>query len=79
MPSKLEGRVAALERNQNSGTPQVVIIRGGHVPGDPTYGEAGSLRFERTEGESFQAFEVRAVAEAKTAGERLVIIGGLLE
>lgn len=79
MPSKLESRVAALERQQHRGEPLVIVIRGGHVAGDPTYGEAGSLRFERTEGESFPAFKARAVADAAAAGERLVIIGGLQE
>jgi hypothetical protein len=77
MPSKLEGRVAALERQQHSGAPQVIIIRGGMIGGDPTYAEAGELRFERPNGESFQTFEARAVAEAKAAGERFVVIGGL--
>jgi hypothetical protein len=78
MPSKLEVRVAALERHQHHGGPMVVVIRGG-TGGDPTYAKAGELRFERAEGESFEAFEARAVTEAKAAGERFVVIGGLLE
>jgi hypothetical protein len=78
MPSKLEVRVAALERHQHHGGPMVVVIRGG-TGGDPTYAKAGDLRFERTQGESFSDFEARAVAEAKVAGERFVVIGGLLE
>jgi hypothetical protein len=78
MPSKLESRLAVLERRQHHGGPMVVVIRGG-TGGDPTYARAGDLRFERTQGESFSDFEARAVAEAKVAGERFVVIGGLLE
>jgi hypothetical protein len=78
MPSKLEVRVAALERHQHHGGPMVVVIRGG-TGGDPTYAKAGELRFQRAGDETFPAFQARAVAGAAMASERLVIIGGLLE
>ena len=77
MPSKLEGRVAALERQRHNGGPLVIVIRGGLIPGDPTYAKAGELRFERTQGESFSDFEARAVAGATAASKPFVVIGGL--
>jgi hypothetical protein len=78
--NKLETRVAALERQQQQrGQVNVVVIRGGLTGGDPTFGKAGRLYFQRAEGETFPAFQSRAVAEATAAGERLVVIGGLQE
>jgi hypothetical protein len=80
MNGNLETRIAALERNwqRNSGV-KVVVIRGGLHDGDPTYGNAGELRFQRADDETFPAFQARAVAAAVAAGKGLVIIGGLLE
>jgi hypothetical protein len=77
---RLESRIAALARRQQQhGEVKVVVIRGGLHGGDPTYGKAGELRFQRADDETFPAFQARTAAAAATAGERLVIIGGLLE
>jgi hypothetical protein len=65
-------RLAALERHQHDGGPMVVVIRGGVTSSDPTYAQAGELQFARADGESFQAFEARAVADATAAGHRFV-------
>jgi hypothetical protein len=77
MPSKLESRLAVLERRQHHGGPMVVVIRGGLTDGDPSHAQAGELRLESADGESFQSFGARAVAEATAASKPFVVIGGL--
>jgi hypothetical protein len=80
VPSKLESRLTALVwRQQQHGEVKVVVIRGGLHDGDPTYGNAGELRFQRADDETFPAFQARTAAAAAAGGERLVIIGGLPE
>ena len=80
MVNRLESRIAALERRQQQhGEVKVVVIRGGLQDGDPTYGKAGELRFQRADDETFPTFQARTVAAAAAAGERLVVIGGLPE
>ena len=79
MTSALERRLATVERRLTPprAEPQVILIRGGLHGGDPTHASAGDMQWECAPGESFADFKARAVAAAKAADERFIVVGGL--
>ena len=79
MTSRLERRVAAIERRMVAHLEIMEIAVRGGLPGsddDPTFATAGGIRWERAPAETLAAFRERAVAAATAAGERYIVIGG---
>jgi hypothetical protein len=80
MTSRLERRVAAIERRMVAHLEIMEIAVRGGLPGsddDPRFATVGGIRWERAPAETLAAFRARAVAAATAAGERHIIIGGL--
>jgi hypothetical protein len=73
-----ERRLAAAERLllPRKGSLQVVTVHGG-LSGTPRFVDVGGRILERASDETLEGFEKRAITEAKAAGLRLLIIGGL--
>jgi hypothetical protein len=74
----LTTRLAELERRlRRAGDVQVITIRGGVSAFDDTHATVGDQELVRGPDETFAAFEARAIATAKAAGEAFVIVGGM--
>ena len=75
----LKDRIASLEQRRTPPEPQIVTMRGGLSEFDDTQATIGDATIERDPAEPFPAFQTRALAAAKAAGEPFAIIGGLPE
>jgi len=73
----LKKRLAMIEQRRMPSEPQIIIIRGGLCDCDDTRATIGDATIERDPAEPFPAFQARALAQAKAAGEGFVTIGGL--
>ena len=73
----LKKRIATLEQRRMPSEPQILIVRGGLCEFDDTQATIGGATIERDPAEPFPAFQARALATAKVAGESFAIIGGL--
>jgi len=73
----LKKRLAMIEQRRTPSEPQIIIIRGGLCEFDDTRATIGGATIERDTAEPFPAFQARAIATAKAAGEGFVTIGGL--
>ena len=73
----LRDRIAALEQRRLPSVPEIIIIRGGLCEFDDTHAQVGNETMHRDPAEPFQAFQARALAAAKAAGESFALIGGL--
>jgi hypothetical protein len=73
-------RLKAIEARMNAkpgaGTFRILEISGG-LPGPINFAYAGTLRWERAEGEDFEAFVQRGAYAAREAGEMALNVGGL--
>ncbi len=78
MKKATERRLAAAERLllSRKGSLQVIIVHGG-FSGPPQYADGGDRIWERASDETFEVFEERVIANAKAAGLKFVVIGGL--
>jgi hypothetical protein len=80
-----EGSLERQDYDKQRATPEAIpprgfmsyIFAGGLHCGDPTHATAGDLRWDCAPGELFADFKARAVAAAKAAGERFIIVGAL--
>jgi hypothetical protein len=81
MNRAIERRLVKLERRlaPPNDEMQVLIIKGGMCSDGGMTADAGSLNWTQGPGESFAAFKARAIADAISAGQRHIIIGGLPE
>jgi hypothetical protein len=72
-------RIAALEKRfaTVSNIPTLIRITGGLPDADPVRAMVGDQELERETDETLRAFEARALACAKAAGQQFVIVGGL--
>jgi hypothetical protein len=81
----LRDRIAAIERSLLPGRKrQAIVIMGGMPPGEgedayPYAAEDGDVRWTRREGETFDAFRRRVLADPIEATTGLVVFGGLPE
>ena len=55
---------------------EVIVILGGLPPGEPMAAEDGAARWIRREGEPFEAFQRRVMAEPIEATTGFVVFGG---
>jgi len=78
MKKATERRLAAAERRISSkaSSLQIIVVHGG-FSGTPRYADGGGRIWERALDETLEAFEQRVITDAKAAGLKLVIIGGL--
>jgi hypothetical protein len=79
MKKAIERRLAVAERRTMpvSTDLHVIIVEGGLHSGDPIFAQAGTLRWFRAPTESFSEFRAKVLSEAISAGEMLVVFGGL--
>jgi hypothetical protein len=77
----IERRLVKLERRlaPPSDDVTVFIIKGGICSDGGTTADAGRLNWTQGLDESLAAFKARVIADATSAGQRHIIIGGLPE
>jgi hypothetical protein len=73
---RLNAIEARLRKKPGAGTFRILEISGG-LPGPVGFAYAGALRWERAEGEEFEAFVRRSALAAFNAGEMVLNVGGL--
>jgi hypothetical protein len=80
MTKRFNERMKAIEaqmrKTPGAGTFAILQISG-CLPGPVNFAYAGSHRFDRAEGEDFEAFVLRSALAAFKAGEMSIIVGGL--
>ena len=73
---RLKAIEARMRKKAGGGTFRILEISGG-LPGPIGFAYAGTHRWERTEGEGFEAFVLRSADAALAAGETALNVGGL--
>jgi hypothetical protein len=80
MTKSFKERLEAIEKRINAkpgaGTFRILQISGG-LPGPVNFAYAGTHRWDRAEGEDFEAFVQRSAYAALEAGEMVMNVGGL--
>jgi hypothetical protein len=80
MTKDFKARLEAIEQRMNTkpatGTFRILLITGG-LPGPINFAYAGAHRWDRAEGEDFDAFVQRSAYAAFEAGEMAINVGGL--
>jgi hypothetical protein len=80
MTKSFKERIAAIEKRisakPGAGTFRILLITGG-LPGPINFSYAGTHRWDRADGEEFEAFVQRSALAAFEAGEMAMNVGGL--
>jgi hypothetical protein len=73
----INGRLLKVERRLRNRTGFRLLIIEGGLPGALSFARSGDRKWQREINEPYEAFEARAINEAKAAGLNFVVVGGL--